>query len=696
MNTQQMTSEELLELAQKVMSGEISPEDLSKTDDGEPKSLSSDWRITKSGIQTVDMANALRSLRMIAGTLKIDVGKIQYASDGQSKLLKDHSLLEIDPYYATQNNPIKDWEFDILAGLVMHESGHALIQSEHVDTNPHDVANGIYSAKGIALVGEEIAADRLIQNWSKIYYRYLYAARNAPKYLIKSDIPDETYQNLLAVWIASGVYGHPVNWTKFDLKMKEAYGVLVELTKMIEDLQKLPREYDGEVSADASDYQTRLMLYNEAERKIADILKAANTPSERDKMKAPTANDPEFEQYKQDRKEQGVEQAKRNYHEKLADDFDKRDQDDDGDGDGELEDSPSGQNTQGEDQETTSSQIHESKDSQVLNPWDIKKPRQIKPAIEDFRKSTELERKANQELEARTADAINDLLPMHKGHDTQESISEELKEAIEEVIINETEDVTEKVKALMSEKWRHTIDNIMISNETDKSQPEIPPNRDVENELKFLTRVRNTADNIWQKPEDKGVISKRHLHRHKIDGRVYRKRIRRPDQRPEFVLLLDASGSMQARNKIYEAAAAVHVALPKSPIYTYKQGVELKRVLNFGRMRYPRTWGGTPSGESLLATLVLHPEASILHFTDGIPNQGRMLEDIYKIQKERFPKSRILNVIFGTQGRYSSFYNRDIDETYFYESDQVKNIRINKDERFSEILLGELRAWFAV
>ena len=142
--------------------------------------LSSDWRITKSSVKAIDMANALQSLRRLAGGLGVKAEIIRYATDGESKSNKE--LIEIDTHYATQSQPIRDSEFDVLAGAMLHECGHYKIDSIDVPINYLDAKEGVYSPEGIGAIGEEIVADRYIQQKSKVYNRYIHAVRNAEKY----------------------------------------------------------------------------------------------------------------------------------------------------------------------------------------------------------------------------------------------------------------------------------------------------------------------------------------------------------------------------------------------------------------------------------------------------------------------------------------------------------------------------------
>ena len=123
--------------------------------------LSSDWRITKSSVKAIDMANALQSLRRLAGGLGVKAEIIRYATDEQSKSNK--TLIEIDAHYATQSQPIRDSEFDVLAGAMLHECGHYKIDSVDVPINYLDAKEGVYSPEGIGAIGEEIVADRYIQ-----------------------------------------------------------------------------------------------------------------------------------------------------------------------------------------------------------------------------------------------------------------------------------------------------------------------------------------------------------------------------------------------------------------------------------------------------------------------------------------------------------------------------------------------------
>ena len=60
-------------------------------------------------------------------------------------------------------NPLRDSEFDILAGAMLHECGHYKIDSVDVPINYLDAKEGVYSPEGIGAIGEEIVADRYIQ-----------------------------------------------------------------------------------------------------------------------------------------------------------------------------------------------------------------------------------------------------------------------------------------------------------------------------------------------------------------------------------------------------------------------------------------------------------------------------------------------------------------------------------------------------
>ena len=599
--------------------------------------LSSDWRITKSSVKAIDMANALQSLRRLAGGLGVEAEIIRYATDGESKSNKE--LIEIDTHYATQSQPIRDSEFDILAGAMLHECGHYKIDSIDVPINYLDAKEGVYSPEGIGAIGEEIVADRYIQQKSKVYNRYIHAVRNAEKYK-GGDISDEDYENLLGVWLGSMVYGKQVDWTKWHLPMAQAYGVLVDLE----------RQLSKDIKLQLTSTLSRTMHYKSASLKISSLLNQDKPISQPDREQRPAPGTPEDDQFQKDRKQDGTYVAEENYKDGLADAFDERQKDiteKKSDKDNEFENSEFSRN--------------------------LKAARRIG--------------KVQAELETRSKEAQKELSPQH----SKETISEDLSNAISEAVENANEDITEKVKGLLGSNWSRDVRPIVVSNEKKNYSKEIPPNPRIERELQYLTRVRNSADNIWLRPEERGKLAGKYLYRHKIDGKTYRRKIKRPDQRPEFVILLDASGSMYDEKDVYMAAAAVHIALPKAPIYTYNQlsNVEIKRVENFGRMKWPGCDGGTPSGEAILATVSLHPTASILHFTDGEPNGGRQLQnDVYKVIGEKFLSSKLLNIIFSHYGDGHEF------GAYGFSSEQIKNIHIKKASDFSGILLDELRRWF--
>ena len=472
-----------------------------------------------------------------------------------------------------------------------------------------------------------------------MYNRYIHAVRNAEKYK-GGDILDKDYDNLLYVWLGSMVYGKQVDWTKWHLPMAQAYGVLVDLE----------RQLSKEVKSQRTSYNVRKIQYINASVKISELLNKDKPISQPNREQRPAPGTPDDDQFQKDRKQDGTYVAEENYKDSLADAFDERQKD--------ITEKKSNKDNEFENSEFSRN---------------LKAARRIG--------------KVQAELDTRSSEARKELSPQH----SKETISKDLSNAISEAVENANEDITEKVKGLLGSNWSREVKPIIVSNEKKNYGKEIPSNPRIERELQYLTRVRNSADNIWLRPEERGKLAGKYLYRHKIDGKTYRRKIKRPDQRPEFVILLDASGSMYREKDVYMAAAAVHIALPKAPIYTYNQlkTNNIKRVENFGRMKWPDCNGNTPSGEAILAIASMNPTASILHFTDGEPNGGRQLQnDVYDIIGEKFSSSKLLNIIFSHYGGGHEF------GAYGFSSEQIKNIYIKKASDFSGILLDELRRWF--
>lgn len=126
------------------------------------EALSDFWRKNISNIEAVELANLLRALRKVAGTLGRNVGDIVYA--GMSKA--PGTSIVLDAEFVTGEYPIHPWKVDYLVGLVVHEALHKTEWSDLVWTGVENEHPDIKIREKVILsklvgVGEDIYVDSL-------------------------------------------------------------------------------------------------------------------------------------------------------------------------------------------------------------------------------------------------------------------------------------------------------------------------------------------------------------------------------------------------------------------------------------------------------------------------------------------------------------------------------------------------------
>ena len=105
--------------------------------------------------------------------------------------------IRIDPTYALKSVPISGENFDVLAGLGIHEGLHSHCQSDNILSRDSKVYQGLVT------MGEEIYIDNFAKNNFPILGKYVHSGREAykpPSNLVNWD-------DIWNTWGAIAIYG---------------------------------------------------------------------------------------------------------------------------------------------------------------------------------------------------------------------------------------------------------------------------------------------------------------------------------------------------------------------------------------------------------------------------------------------------------------------------------------------------------
>jgi len=170
-------------------------------------------------------------------------------------------------------------------------------------------------------------------------------------------------------------------------------------------------------------------------------------------------------------------------------------------------------------------------------------------------------------------------------------------------------------------------------------------NQTLARQLAWVKDYKNTKGRQIYRNEPQGKLDGRRLFKASINGLVFKKKMVRPQQDLDLVLLLDASGSMQGRQEIYEDAKALFRAIPEAIILSYEDS----RQINITQHTEGRAFhgvkigGGTPTPQALAATAIKFPKSLLIHFTDGGCNYSD-LEKVMPTIHEKFPLLKMVHI----------------------------------------------------
>ncbi len=169
---------------------------------GEGRGYSEYWRINKSALEPLELANALRALRKIVGYVGANVKSVEWC--GMSE--PEPGKLYVPPEVALGRYPIPPGRMDILVGLAASEALHCKYGSDWIWVKMADVRERLplrhtgYLQR-LVETGEDIYVDRIISG--SILGDYVHKARvwrhSQSQMMAHPSIPP-TAENLFHIW----------------------------------------------------------------------------------------------------------------------------------------------------------------------------------------------------------------------------------------------------------------------------------------------------------------------------------------------------------------------------------------------------------------------------------------------------------------------------------------------------------------
>lgn len=596
------------------------------------KALSDNWRVTKSSVMGIDLANALESLTRVIGYTGVDWG-VEFNSNpdsGTFSAIDDSNLITIDPILALEDNvfPIKGANFDVLVGLACHEAMHVKTDAKYlVDrlgtsifaAGNQQLGAGETTLGSIAVVGEEITADFYGERHYPKIGEYIKTCRKHYLEITKDNL---NWNSPIQTWLATAVYGAS------PLSFKGDWGVLAPMFKATEQL----RDEDNSPPE-------RLRIYRE-------IWEAVQTQVNKQK----SANDALKQLLKQAPQS---ETETEDWQDSMT-----GDSPDKGQGKGKPSDSSdSASGESGESGESSDSGQDQGKG----------KPKRITGLLEKN----------------------NNVLTPHD----MSTINKTLEKTIKKAVNDAAKDRTAELDALAKED-NSTRSNVRsFSKTTPPSFIQTTANGKINTnindklrkELEFLQRIKNSVGRVSLKGEIRGSIDKRRLHRYFVDG-GYRKRSRKlPEKELKIVFVVDSSSSMHEHRDIYDVVNTVKLVLPEAVVYNYgDQTIQRHPKGRYTLSINPDGW--TASGDAVITAAIENPDSLILHFTDGELNSGITVESMYRILNSKFPQVSLVNILWKSKSRF--------DYPAPVRGQKVLNLKCASAQEFATIMQKTLEPFF--
>ena len=650
----------------------------------EKTSLSSSWRINKSPIKVIELANSIKALAKVVGAIDPKTKLVSYSSTTRSvnQTLAERTL--IDPTFALKNFPILPENFDILVGLAAHEGGHTLTGSEKVLSimapQSMSVKSNPVSEASIATIGEEIYTDNYLKRHLPLLHKYLAVTRK--EYNVERE--KINWADIIAAWSAIAVYGNlPSSLTppRITQALKVLMGITTKLTAKDISTHDRVNMYKQAYSEIAS-----IIKQQEIERKLRgnrpDMVIESHEKQQRDYEDSNEAFEPG----------DGVENGEpTNNTEDLDNKANNGGEEGEQETDSEIPDESAGQDGEkkaSEENDDGYEQARDQLDEDIgeQGDWD---EAEIKQAIEELKKAygKTKDNEPDSYPTSESGDRDNALLPNHY---PMSMLSESMMESIQETIEQELEDITEKLHDIL-QPYHNDVAGAIIW-QLGKGEESRDFDENLYKDLIWVNSLKTSLGRETFRGEPRGKIDVMRLHRANIDGKVFKVTRKKPYKEPNLVMLLDASSSMQGNdNPIYNAARALHKVLPQSTVITYYgNNVQTTIEVNAAKnqpFRHIRTSDSTPSGQAILATAQQFPDSFLIHFTDGGNNIGPSPEKIFDVIYEQYPKIHIFDVRYGNRNK-----NSGIQHTNYNPRTTI--VEIGDVSQFPDVLKEAIKPWY--
>jgi len=224
--------------------------------------LSNKWRLQKSNIPAIELANSLKALRKVIGMISPDSESITFGGS-QSYNMLNRKHINISIKYALRSGkfPIPPEDFDVLVGLAAHEAGHTKSEPISVEMLKSELPRNMdrFTLQYFLDIAEEIYTDALVKRMYPVHGEYLTKAREA--YLSGES---EDYSNIGLTWSNESIYNMVCDKTQIKGLDAPIHAMLLNLTEQLQIEWPL---------------RARINLYNNTYQAIVKLLQAENIKS---------------------------------------------------------------------------------------------------------------------------------------------------------------------------------------------------------------------------------------------------------------------------------------------------------------------------------------------------------------------------------------------------------------------------------
>ena len=650
--------------------------------------LSDQWRSNKSSIPLIELANILKAVRRVVGSISSNNETVIFGGMNDLSYNTQGKEIVITRQHVMQGEwPVPGKQIDITMGLACHESLHSKSDAAYPQDFARAYENGVISAdmsvdtvRGkqhripdtVADFGygqfistaEEVYCEGLGLRHYPIHNKYIQLAREA--YRTSRDIPPD---NINAVWLICAVYGR--DW---DTTIKDSPTILDPVWSVLRTLTN---------SLKSSDYSKleRLALYVKVWDALHGLLSTL------------------------DLKEQLSGGQQGDLPENLKGEF----SDTPGDKQNSVE---MGTNSDGN--MAPVSNQPDTEPGEIMDDKAFHKGDENGKSVEDLEAELKhitneltqtldsLENPYGSEDDTEILEARKEEFSQKEQELKQDKEELELVQQLEAVIESGMEDMTSQVGDILEEAVKDDLlnnetlgrfsgmynrRNLPIIWDTPKGEPfESEPDPKIVKELGWLKRIKNEASRSTLRGREDGRLDSRRLYRYKASKNIFKQTLVRPQEKLDLVILTDESGSMDGKphNIVFEAINSVLKEVPETQVITYRaerNSCDLNMINPEGILQEHRPGGGTPTSRALLATAIKYPKSLIVHFTDGQANSDIPLQDVFTVLDSKFPKIKVISLILES----------DTTRNHPRYKDVLPREWINVVERFPEVIVRKFR-----